>query len=87
MTFHYVTLTCHYVTITGEFYLGYVDKIGVSFESNSVATGFGGYIAQPMMRKAMEGNYVLIKQKCSNTVKTFKWVIVNPLISPTIKKL
>jgi len=43
-------------TYSGEFYLGYVDKIGVSFTSNSVATGFGGYIAQPMMRKAMEEN-------------------------------
>lgn len=41
---------------SGEFYLGYVDKIGVSFEDKSVATGFGSYIAQPMMRRAMEAN-------------------------------
>lgn len=41
---------------SGKPYLGYVDKIGVSFEGNSVATGFGSYIAQPMMRKAMEEN-------------------------------
>eukprot|EP00116_Pleurobrachia_bachei_P009103 sb/3469365/ len=41
---------------SGEPYLGYVDKIGVSFEDKSVATGFGSYIAQPMMRRALEEN-------------------------------
>jgi len=43
-------------TYSGEPYLGYVDKIGVSFEDKSVATGFGSYIAQPMMRRALEEN-------------------------------
>lgn len=43
-------------TYAGEPYLGYVDKIGVSFTDQSVATGFGSYIAQPMLRKAMEEN-------------------------------
>lgn len=41
---------------SGKPYLGYVDKIGVSFTDRSVATGFGSYIAQPMMRRAMEEN-------------------------------
>lgn len=44
-----------HVSLSGKPYLGYVDKIGVSFTDKSVATGFGSYIAQPMMRKAMEG--------------------------------
>ena len=45
---------------SGKPYLGYVDKIGVSFTDKSVATGFGSYIAQPMMRKAMEGWFTLL---------------------------
>ena len=54
-------ICCIYITVLtffhspGKPYLGYVDKIGVSFTDKSVATGFGSYIAQPMMRKAMEG--------------------------------
>jgi hypothetical protein len=27
-------------------FLGYVDKLGVAFEAPSIATGYGGYIAQ-----------------------------------------
>ena len=41
---------------SGEPYLGYVDKIGVAFEDNTVATGMGAYIALPMMRKALADN-------------------------------
>jgi len=40
-------------SIKGEAYLGYVDKIGVAFTDDTVATGFGSYIALPMMRKAL----------------------------------
>ena len=40
----------------GEPFLGYVDKIGTAYESPSVASGFGAYIAQPMMRDALEKN-------------------------------
>jgi len=35
-------------------FLGYVDKIGIAYEAASIATGYGAYIAQPMMREAME---------------------------------
>nr|XP_039272799.1 proteasome subunit beta type-4-like [Styela clava] len=37
-------------------FLGCVDKIGTAFESESIATGFGSYLAQPLMRKALEEN-------------------------------
>ncbi len=30
----------------GEPFLGYVDKIGTAYQSNTVASGFGAYIAQ-----------------------------------------
>ncbi|XP_043935305.1 proteasome subunit beta type-4 [Protopterus annectens] len=38
----------------GESFLGYVDKLGVAYESPSIATGFGAYLAQPLMREVME---------------------------------
>jgi len=37
-----------------EPFLAYVDLQGTTFASPSIATGFGAYIAQPLMRKAME---------------------------------
>ena len=34
----------------GKPYLGFVDMIGTSFEEDFVATGFGGYLALPIIR-------------------------------------
>ncbi|WFD08194.1 proteasome endopeptidase complex [Malassezia vespertilionis] len=36
-------------------FLGYVDLLGTSYQSPTVATGFGLHLAQPMLRKAIEG--------------------------------
>uniref|UniRef100_A0A8C4Z7Y3 Proteasome subunit beta n=2 Tax=Gadus morhua TaxID=8049 RepID=A0A8C4Z7Y3_GADMO len=38
----------------GESFLGYVDKLGVAYEAPTVATGFGAYLAQPLMREFLE---------------------------------
>jgi 20S proteasome subunit beta 7 len=38
-----------------EKFLGYVDLLGVTYQSSTIATGFGGYLAQPILRKAVEG--------------------------------
>jgi len=66
------------VTIAGfhnnESYLGTVDKIGIAFEADSVASGFGGYLAQPLMRKALEdskGHFTLndARQTIDNCLK------------------
>ncbi|KAJ1678528.1 Proteasome subunit beta type-7 [Spiromyces aspiralis] len=38
----------------GEFFLGYVDMYGTTFQSASVSTGLGKHYAQPIMRKALE---------------------------------
>lgn len=38
----------------GEPFLGYVDMIGVAYESPIVATGIGKYYALPLMREASE---------------------------------
>ncbi|KAM7437161.1 Proteasome subunit beta type-4 [Porites harrisoni] len=40
----------------GESFLGYVDKIGVAFEAPTISTGFGAYLAQPILRDAFEKN-------------------------------
>lgn len=35
-------------------FLGYVDVRGVAYKGDSVATGYGSYIAQPLLRKYIE---------------------------------
>jgi 20S proteasome subunit beta 7 len=32
-------------------FLGYIDHKGVSFEGDTIATGYGAYIAIPLLRK------------------------------------
>ncbi|BFZ14135.1 hypothetical protein BsWGS_17174 [Bradybaena similaris] len=44
-------------------YTGYVDFIGTAYEAPSTATGFGAYIAQPIMRDALEKNPELSAQE------------------------
>ena len=38
----------------GRRFLGYVDLRGTMFEAPSIATGFGAYLAQPLLRKAVD---------------------------------
>ena len=38
----------------GKSYLGYTDLVGTSFEDVTIATGFGAYLAQPLLRKHVE---------------------------------
>ncbi|KAJ7394127.1 Proteasome subunit beta type-4 [Desmophyllum pertusum] len=40
----------------GESFLGCVDKIGIAFEAPTISTGFGAYLAQPILRDALEKN-------------------------------
>lgn len=37
-------------------FLGYVDKIGVAYEADTIATGFGAYLALPLLRDSVEKN-------------------------------
>ncbi|RDD40828.1 Proteasome subunit beta type-4 [Trichoplax sp. H2] len=37
-------------------YLGYVDKLGVAYQAPTIATGYGSYIAQPLLRQSYESN-------------------------------
>ena len=40
----------------GQPFLGYVDKIGTTYEDNIIATGFGSYLAIPLMREKYRPN-------------------------------
>ncbi|KAJ1992179.1 Proteasome subunit beta type-7 [Coemansia spiralis] len=40
---------------SGEKVLGYVDLIGTTYESPTIATGYGSHMAQPILRKVVEG--------------------------------
>ncbi|GAB1601242.1 proteasome subunit beta type-4-like [Argonauta hians] len=40
----------------GKPFLGYVDKIGIAYTSDTIASGFGSYIALPILRNAIEKN-------------------------------
>lgn len=39
---------------TAEPFLSYVDLLGTTYSSPSIATGYGSYIAQPMLRKVVD---------------------------------
>lgn len=42
--------------IDGEHkFLGYVDLIGTRYSASTIATGYGAYIAQPLLRSQVEG--------------------------------
>jgi 20S proteasome alpha/beta subunit len=36
-------------------FLAYVDLLGVTYSASTLATGYGAYIALPLLRKAVEG--------------------------------
>ena len=36
-------------------FLGYVDLLGTTYSASTLATGYGAHIAQPLLRKAVEG--------------------------------
>ncbi|EPQ30022.1 uncharacterized protein PFL1_02695 [Pseudozyma flocculosa PF-1] len=39
----------------GKPFLGYVDLLGTTYSASTIATGFGLHLAQPLLRKAVEG--------------------------------
>ncbi|XP_072139547.1 proteasome subunit beta type-4 [Mobula birostris] len=52
-----------------ESFLGYVDKLGVAYEAPTVATGFGAYLAQPLMREAAESQSVISKDEARQLIE------------------
>ena len=47
-----IVTCCRYYFLCS--FLGYVDLYGTTFQSPSIATGFGKHLAQPLMRKELE---------------------------------
>jgi len=43
-------------------FLGFVDLLGTTYSSATIATGYGSMIAQPLLRKAVEGREHLIEE-------------------------
>ncbi|KAF8970969.1 nucleophile aminohydrolase [Flammula alnicola] len=39
----------------GKKFLAYVDLLGTTYSASTLATGYGGHIAQPLLREAVEG--------------------------------
>ncbi|EAU81717.2 proteasome beta 4 subunit [Coprinopsis cinerea okayama7 len=39
----------------GERFLAYVDLLGTTYSASTLATGYGAYLAQPLLRKEVEG--------------------------------
>lgn len=46
-----------------EPFLGYIDKIGCAYQSPTLATGFGAYLARPVLREAYEKNPNMSKEE------------------------
>lgn len=44
-----------YAAIAARSFLGYVDLLGTTYTSPTLATGFGSHFAQPLLREAYEG--------------------------------
>lgn len=44
-------------------FLGYVDLLGTTYSSPTIATGYGAYFAQPLLRKAVEGRETTLTEE------------------------
>lgn len=53
----------------GESFLGYVDMLGVAYEAPSLATGYGAYLAQPLLREILEKQPVLSQTEARELVE------------------
>jgi hypothetical protein len=40
----------------GRRFLAFVDLLGTTYSASTLATGYGAHIAQPLLRRAVEGN-------------------------------
>jgi 20S proteasome subunit beta 7 len=50
----YINQRCNHSNKLLHSFLGYVDLQGTTYQSDTIATGFGAYLAQPLLRKAVE---------------------------------
>ncbi|PVD36233.1 hypothetical protein C0Q70_03211 [Pomacea canaliculata] len=50
-------------------FLGYVNMIGIAYEADTVASGFGSYLALPMLRDALEKNKNLDEKQAVDVIQ------------------
>ncbi|XP_035202587.1 proteasome subunit beta type-4 isoform X1 [Oxyura jamaicensis] len=53
----------------GESFLGYVDMLGVAYEAPTLATGYGAFLAQPLMREVLEKKPTLTKEEARSLIE------------------
>ncbi|XP_032569058.1 proteasome subunit beta type-4 [Chiroxiphia lanceolata] len=53
----------------GQGFLGYVDMLGVAYEAPTLATGFGAYLAQPLMREVLEKKQSLSQEEARDLLE------------------
>ncbi|NXO02167.1 PSB4 protein, partial [Rhinopomastus cyanomelas] len=53
----------------GQSFLGYVDMLGVAYEAPTVATGYGAYLAQPLMREVLEKKPSLTQEEAQDLIE------------------
>uniref|UniRef100_A0A8D0GCM9 Proteasome subunit beta n=1 Tax=Sphenodon punctatus TaxID=8508 RepID=A0A8D0GCM9_SPHPU len=53
----------------GESFLGYVDMLGVAYEAPTLATGYGAYLAQPIMREALEKKPLMTREEARDLIE------------------
>lgn len=56
------------LTLRQYSFLGYVDLLGTTYSSSTLATGYGAYIAQPLLRKAVEGNETTLTEEAATKI-------------------
>ena len=44
-------------------FLAYVDLLGTTYTASTLATGYGAHIAQPLLRKAVEGYETVLTEE------------------------
>lgn len=49
-------------------FLAYVDLLGTTYSASTIATGYGSYIAQPLLRKAVEGREDALTEREAQTI-------------------
>jgi len=55
----------------GQSFLGFVDLLGTTYSSATIATGYGAMIAQPLLRKAVEGReHLITEEEARDILKT-----------------
>lgn len=61
-------LKCCILNLVPSF-LGYVDLLGTTYQSQTMATGYGLHIAQPLLRKEVEGREPLSEAEARDLIK------------------